>query len=212
LRVTLKVKSAFNHPQNIVLMSEKIHPVDFAEQARNSYRAKPYLFKKKIPQAGEYPQNYSPYRLASIHALNNAVKITPAEVFSDFKLLRQGFLQEFSSQYFEEGGLCDMEDHTKKCFKSHTSSFGQRRVSSSRHFSRREPFAQGLPVPQSLAEERKQLKAAMEASVSTLQCSPHIPRTLESHTIQGNEGHTERRTKVQRPVLRGALPCAKRGR
>jgi hypothetical protein len=165
-------------------MSEEIYD-SCSGQSKHSYRAKPYLFKKRIPIAGAYPPNYSPYRLSNLHALNNAVKLTPAEVFSDCKLLRQGILKEFPSQYFEEleGGY-PMEDSNKTSSKPPMSNYSQRRVSSFRYCNQRELSSKGLPVPKSIGEERRQLRAALQASVSSLECSPLRSKTLEPHGIK----------------------------
>lgn len=187
-------------PSRIGFMSE-ITNNNFAEQVKYSYRAKPYSFKKKTPTAGAYPQNYSPYRLASPHALNTAVKLSPAEVFSDCKLLQHGILQEFQSKYFDEAeGGHHSKDSNKTISKPPIRNCGQRRISSSRNCNQREPSYQGLPVPQSIAEERRQLRAAMHASISPLECSPLTSKTLEPIDIKQKEDHTVSEERIQRPV------------
>jgi hypothetical protein len=184
----------------------------FAQQAKNSYKAKPYLFKKRTPIAGAYPSNYSPYRLASQHALNTAVKLAPAEVFSDCKLLRQGILQEFPSKYFEEpeAGYHDMEDSIKTYCKPPTTNYSQRRVSSSRYYNQREFSSQGLPVPLSVAEERRQLRAALQASVSSMKCSPCTPKTVEPIRIKEAAGHIVPRERPHGPVQPGLKRATRR--
>jgi hypothetical protein len=83
-----------------------------ADLVEKLHRARPYIFKKKTPYPGAYPLNFSPYHLAGQFSLNNAVNLTPAEVYSDCQLLRKFVPEEFPSHYFDEEG-CAEESSTK---------------------------------------------------------------------------------------------------
>jgi hypothetical protein len=101
---------------------------------QKSHKARPYIFKKKAPYPGAYPLNFSPYQLASHHhVLNNAVNLTPAELFNDCRILKKCIAQEFPSHYFDEEGY--REDSPKAQSRPHCCT---RRVSSTRYSSRRQ--------------------------------------------------------------------------
>jgi hypothetical protein len=78
-----------------------------ADLVKKLHRARPYIFKKKTPLPGAYPLNFSPYQLASHHPSKNAVNLTPAEVYSDCKLLVTCIKTDFPSNYFDEEGCTE---------------------------------------------------------------------------------------------------------
>jgi hypothetical protein len=123
--------------QTVLDLSPK-HIPNVVDLVKKSHRARPYIFKKKAPHPGAYPLNFSPYQMASHYALDNAVNLTPAEVYSDSKILRQFVTQEFPSHYFDEKGCA--EDSTKlhsKLRETAPSYCCPRRDSFSRYSSRR---------------------------------------------------------------------------
>ena len=107
---------------------------DITDMVKKLHRARPYIFKKKTPPPGAYPKPFSPFQLASHFALNNAVALTPAEVYSDCKLLKTCIKREFSSQYFDEEGYAE---ESVKPPKPQVQYCCPRRTSSSRYSSRR---------------------------------------------------------------------------
>ena len=143
---------------------------------KKAVQAKAYSFKKKTPLPGAYPLHYSPYRLANPSSSNNSVSLTPAEVYSDCKEICEGVRTEFSSKYFVEHSdghnyvANPVEDRSdlkvsriNSVKRNPTPRFSGRRVLSSVQ----------LAMPKTIQEERRQLRAAMKASVE----SSATPRT-----------------------------------
>ena len=136
------------------------------------HQAKPFTFKKKVPAPGCYPLNFSPYRLSYLSSSCNAVRLTPAEVYSDCKLIHQITSQEFSSHYFEEGVPESDKSGSKSAPKrSEASTVLPKQFSMVRSSGRRALTSLQLPIPKTIHEERKQLRAALRASVESNSCA-----------------------------------------
>ena len=162
-------------PNNIACIESRFSspkPSDFAQSSKNQTKdkpklAKPYVFKKKVPLPGAYPLNFSPYRLSNLTTSTNAVRLTPAEIYSDCKEIHQAMKNEFASEYFAEEGSTDkspaapQDDFVAKLPSANWSM----RASKPRSSGRRVLSSVQLPVPKSIHEERKQLQAALKASI-----------------------------------------------
>ena len=145
---------------------------DFAQRLKNQAKnkpklAKPYVFKKKVPLPGAYPLNFSPYRLSTLTTSTNAVRLTPAEIYSDCIEIYQAMKNEFSSEYFAEEGSTDASPAASQdgFVAKLPSSTWSMRASKPRSSGRRVLSSLQLPVPKTMHEERKQLQAALKASI-----------------------------------------------
>ena len=178
------VDSCINTPEDIAprcsdqsLMSMTVN----TRKQERSFQAKPFICKKKVPPPGSYPSNFSPYRLANFSSSNNAVRLTPAEILSDRKELYQATKSEFSSQYFAEKGSPESNQGCPhKGNRTHVNEPLFRvsdRVSLLRTSGRRALTSVQLPIPKTIQEERKQLRAALRASVKQ---ESHVPLTIAS--------------------------------
>ncbi len=137
---------------------------------QNAVQAKAFKFKRKTPLPGAYPLHYSPYRLAKSSSANNSVSLTPAEIYSDCKEICEGARTEFSSKYFVEDGdgvdsvatpVEDCSDSKKNVVNSF------KRNSAPRYSGRRVLSSVQLAMPKTIQEERRQIRAAMKASVES---------------------------------------------
>ena len=149
---------------------------------QKAVQAKPYSFKKKTPLPGAYPLHYSPYRLANPSSSNNSVSLTPAEIYSDCKEICEGARTEFSSKYFVEhgdggkSGANPVDDYSDSKIAIVNS---VKRNPAPRYSGRRVLSSVYLAMPKSIQEERRQIRAAMKASIESVAATPKIGNTLD---------------------------------
>ena len=149
---------------------------------QKAVQAKAYKFKKKTPLPGAYPLHFSPYRLANLSSTNNSVSLTPAEIYSDCKEVSEGVQTEFSSKYFVEVGdggntvATPIEDYSDAKITLINS---VKRMPAPRYSGRRVLSSVQLAMPKTIQEERRQIRAAMKASVESIAATPIITNTLD---------------------------------
>jgi hypothetical protein len=144
-------------------------------RAAQAVSSRPYVFKKKAPPPGSYPANFSPYRLSVSSSSNNAVRLTPAEVYYDCKKMHQAIKDAFSSEYFaEEGGTGTSQPETlpspKIAEPNSSNPIWSKRAPASRSSGRKVLSSLQLPIPRTIQEERKQLREALKASAEESKC------------------------------------------
>ena len=154
-------------------------------RTQKAVQAKAYTFKRKTPLPGAYPLHYSPYRLVNPSSSNNSVSLTPAEIYSDCKEICEGARTEFSSKYFAEHGdggnsVAIPVNHPD----SKTSIINSvKRNPAPRYSGRRVLSSVQLAMPKTIQEERRQIRAAMKASVESAATVPRkrnfLDRTLD---------------------------------
>ncbi len=152
---------------------------------QKAVQAKAYTFKRKTPLPGAYPLHYSPYRLANPSSSNNSVSLTPAEIYSDCKEIREGARTEFSSRYFAEHGDGGNSVATPVNYPDSKTSIinSVKRNPAPRYSGRRALSSVQLAMPKTIQEERRQIRAAMKASVESAATVPrtgnYLDRTLD---------------------------------
>jgi hypothetical protein len=142
---------------------------------QKAVQAKAYTFKKKTPLPGAYPLHFSPYRLANSSKTNNSVSLTPAEIYSDFKEVCEGVMNEFSSEYFAEDGhgCSSAATPIEECSETKISHINSvKRIPAPRNSGRRVLSSVQLATPKTIQEERRQIRAAMKASVESAATTP----------------------------------------
>jgi hypothetical protein len=123
-------------------------------------KVKPYVFKKLKPAAGAYPLHFSPYRQTNTTLSRAPVSLARKEILADLQAVQKLLAQSNRTQYFEEPN-CTMEPKrlaTNPVKRNHAP----------RAASQRSHALSSLAAPQSLQEERKQMRAALKASVASL--------------------------------------------
>ncbi len=119
-----------------------------------------YSFKKRVPLPGAYPKNFSPYLLTNSLTMR-AVQLTRTEIKNDVNYVQQAISKECCSQYFEEvttAPECErVVDVTRQISSSQNTI--QRRVP-------RKQILSFVQAPITEVEERKQLRAALKASLA----------------------------------------------
>jgi hypothetical protein len=148
---------------------------------QKAVQAKAYTFKRKTPLPGAYPLHYSPYRLANPSSSNNSVSLTPAEIYSDCKEIREGTRTEFSSEYFaehEDAGI-SVATTVEELSDSKTLRINSvKRNPAPRYSERRVLSSVQLAMPKTIQEERRQIRAAMKASVESVAATSRTRNSL----------------------------------
>jgi hypothetical protein len=138
-----------------------------------------YRFKKKKPLPGQYPNNYSPYRLQSCQTSRSSIiNLTQREIHDDVQTIQHRIAALHQSEYFEEAGVTAVSSYTSESSRVRPIRPMKRmdRPSRSR--------ARDIAEPQSLEEERSQLRAAIRASMS----ASHFPGKLPLSAVQSSRG------------------------
>ena len=127
----------------------------------SAYEIRTYTFKKRKPLPGAYPRNFSPYLMKSSTS-TSAVTLSRPEIKRDILAIQQAILDEFPSKYFDEAvgnseqkndSVAVAEIHVKKPLIARKGNPRARRSTLS-----------VIQAPKTEAEERRQLRAAVEAS------------------------------------------------
>ena len=120
-------------------------------------QSRTYSFKKRKPLPGAYPRNFSPYTLECA-SNSRAVSLSHTEIKNDFLAIHQKMVCEFSSIYFEENATPGQESGVEVVFANPSMpSKPQQRVA-------RRTTSTLMHAPQTEAEERRQIRAAIKAS------------------------------------------------
>mmetsp|Transcript_77049 Transcript_77049/g.208051 ORF Transcript_77049/g.208051 Transcript_77049/m.208051 type:complete len:247 (+) Transcript_77049:48-788(+) len=140
-----------------------------------------FVFKKKAPRPGMYPTMYSPFRMVS-SAKHNAVSLSEKEISKDIRIMQSLIATSFQSVYFEEKDV-DSIDQTitpegcliqKASAKMIQNAFINKRCPSKRthrhaeHTHVHKSRFEGVSIPVSEREERRQMKAAIRASLASV--------------------------------------------
>jgi hypothetical protein len=151
-----------------LLSIDSTHVENYQIRPKALARGKVYTFKKKTPIAGAYPNQFSPYRMQSGRSLKMPVSLTHVEINHDMKVIEQEYPQCFASAYFEEEVHSDPQNLTSPSCGTKSASNPDSKMIIYRNSARRRapPTLQLAPIPSTLQEERRQLRAAMKASVA----------------------------------------------
>lgn len=141
-----------------------------------------YCFKKKKPFPGAYPLHFSPYKLAN-SSNPRAVSLSSSEIQKDLFMISQKTAIEFSSQYFDEVSVKSEHSSGTKIIVPRLPKVPnfQQRIA-------RRKTSNMLQAPQSPAEERRQMKAAMKASRLELEQSAAMCSQTACESKQFKEG------------------------
>ena len=149
------------------------------EHKPSKLKAIPFTFKKKKPLPGAYPLQYSPYRMSPRSFVRSPVSLTRPEINDDIQAIRENMARLYQNQYFEEEGAPGQkEPPAKTCSEKIVN-----RISGAKPL-RRRTLVSNVRAPKTAEEERRQIRAAIRASMnpstpSTSDPPPH--RSLGRH-------------------------------
>ena len=139
-------------------------------------------FKKKVPKPGHYPLGFSPYSLDVRSSL--VVPLSGFDARQDILLIRDGFREEFKSTYFEE--RMDVVGPISSTVQSERLEV---RANLAENPCKRRRLVCTM-APLTKAEEARQLRAAMRASVQEHMMSK-TTETLSTGTFSGHRYSAE---------------------
>jgi hypothetical protein len=136
------------------------------EELRPKARIALYTFKKRKPIPGAYPLHYSPYRLASTSPSRVTISLSRQEILPDLLNIQCSLSSTFKSQYFDESGV---NIGSSASIEANRDSVLLPKKPISRTIGRQRPKkSNDLAAPQTLEEERRQIRAAIRASKALL--------------------------------------------
>mmetsp|Transcript_5610 Transcript_5610/g.13520 ORF Transcript_5610/g.13520 Transcript_5610/m.13520 type:complete len:228 (+) Transcript_5610:174-857(+) len=158
-------KMVYNTPDTAVSVStnemEEERSRCAAASSREASIAGPNKFRKRVPKPGHYPAGFSPYRLDVRSSL--VVPLSSLDAKQDLLLIENGFKEEFKSTYFDEidaSGPLSPSAETQK-IEIHAS------IPSGSVCHKRRRTCNVAPMTK--AEETRQLRAALQASLASSQ-------------------------------------------
>ena len=122
---------------------------------------RPYEFKKKKPQPGAYPRNFSPYLLT--RASSRAVSLSLLDIEHDLVTVQKQLANKFSSIYFEECAVAGNNQYPAAVISTYSFQPVKQRNYHQR-VARRCTTTIPLLAPSTEAEEKRQIRAAIKAS------------------------------------------------
>ena len=156
--------------------------------------------RKKVPKPGHYPLGFSPYSLDVRSSL--IVPLSGLNARQDLMLIRDGFREEFKSTYFEE-----RMDAVGPISPTAQPENLEIRANQAGNPCKRRRVACTTMAPLTKAEEARQLRAAMRASVE----ENMISRTSDIVAADTNKGY-QYRSEPQRSSRTCRLLHASQGR
>jgi hypothetical protein len=144
------------------ISNEKIPKESKKQCIRNKQKipaVRTYCFKKKKPLPGAYPVHFSPYKMVDSSNVR-AVSLSNPEIRDDLHLIGEKTVFEFPSKYFDEVAV--KSGHTSGIGVLITSRTQVEPKFQQRIARRKTTFV--FQAPQSPAEERRQVRAAIQAS------------------------------------------------
>jgi hypothetical protein len=172
-----------------------------APDLKNTMSTRAYSFKKRKPLPGAYPRQFSPYTLQQ-SSNERAVSLSLVDIKNDLQAIHDRVRREFSSQYFDEGAESGHQPSVAVIFGN---SLARDKIQS--RVARRKSSTL-MQAPQTEAEERKQIRAAIKASRLESAQTPDVNRgdlfDIETFSTEGDSDgvSTEQITLIKSAPLR----------